>query len=417
MKRILLLALCALLSLNAGARTLYVDAKRPNNNGNGLSKAKAKKTIQAAINVAKKGDTILVLPGTYAPIQTKNKKITIKSTKGAKKTKIVSNAGDDLLADLSKHVRRHNSAYNYDYTEYSGRATTMSGFLFDGQNSTEAAIVGGSPVSCTIQGFRGSIYATSPLYSSFLSRCLVRNNYVVTGSLFADCVVKATIIQSNACEDFDQGCFGIGTNTKFVDCSIRKNTFCWGFREGTTLLNCRIIRNTLHICSHSGDAIARDSHLTNCLIADNEGACGFGFRSSELLNCTIARNTVRSLSADKFSDECKFYNCILWNNYSQSYWSESVPEWNEAHTVCEYKTVFHPYPEKLHNVDSGNVYKNTDKTNRNPKFTSAYKLKKGSYCIDKGKLTKKQKKQVGTKDLAGKKRIKGKAIDRGCYEY
>ena len=45
------------------------------------------------------------------------------------------------------------------------------------------------------------------------------------------------------------------------------------------------------------------------------------------------------------------------------------------------------------------------------------KLKKGSYCIDKGKLTKAQKKLVGTKDLAGKKRIRGKAIDRGCYEY
>lgn len=29
-------------------------------------------TIQTAINVAKKGDTILVLPGTYAPIKTDN---------------------------------------------------------------------------------------------------------------------------------------------------------------------------------------------------------------------------------------------------------------------------------------------------------------------------------------------------------
>ncbi len=36
---------------------------------------------------------------------------------------------------------------------------------------------------------------------------------------------------------------------------------------------------------------------------------------------------------------------------------------------------------------------------------------------DKGKLTKAQKKLVGSKDLAGRKRIRGKAIDRGCYEY
>jgi hypothetical protein len=75
----------------------------------------------------------------------------------------------------------------------------------------------------------------------------------------------------------------------------------------------------------------------------------------------------------------------------------------------------------LHNVDSGNTYKNTDKTNKNPKFVNAakgnYKLKKGSYAINKGKLTKAQKKLVGTKDLAGGKRIRGKAIDQGCYEY
>ena len=90
-------------------------------------------------------------------------------------------------------------------------------------------------------------------------------------------------------------------------------------------------------------------------------------------------------------------------------------------TTTDYEERKIDEPKKLHNVDAGNVYKNTDTTNKNPKFVNAakgnYKLKKGSYCINKGKLTKKQKKQAGTKDLAGKKRIRGKAIDRGCYEY
>ena len=64
MKRTLALALCALLAIHAAeARTLYVNAKRPSNKGNGLSVKKAKKTIQAAINIAKNGDTILVYPG------------------------------------------------------------------------------------------------------------------------------------------------------------------------------------------------------------------------------------------------------------------------------------------------------------------------------------------------------------------
>ena len=70
MKRLFLLALCALFAASsAEARNLYVDASRPNNKGNALSLKKAKKTIQAAINIAKAGDTILVYPGTYAPIK------------------------------------------------------------------------------------------------------------------------------------------------------------------------------------------------------------------------------------------------------------------------------------------------------------------------------------------------------------
>ena len=56
-------AFCALVVVQAEARTLYVNAKRPNNKGNGLKVNTAKKTIQAAINIARKGDTILVYPG------------------------------------------------------------------------------------------------------------------------------------------------------------------------------------------------------------------------------------------------------------------------------------------------------------------------------------------------------------------
>ena len=60
--RFLIVSLCMLFAFDAGARTLYVDARRPNNNGNGRSLRKAKRTIQAAVNIAKKGDTIQISP-------------------------------------------------------------------------------------------------------------------------------------------------------------------------------------------------------------------------------------------------------------------------------------------------------------------------------------------------------------------
>ncbi len=46
---------------------MHVDGSRPNDNGNGLSWAKAKKTIQSAINYAKPGDTIWIKEGVHFP--------------------------------------------------------------------------------------------------------------------------------------------------------------------------------------------------------------------------------------------------------------------------------------------------------------------------------------------------------------
>ena len=77
----------------------------------------------------------------------------------------------------------------------------------------------------------------------------------------------------------------------------------------------------------------------------------------------------------------------------------------------------------IHNVDSGCGYSRTYKNNRDPKFVDAeggnYRLKKGSPCIDQGAVNAKLMKLgwFGTVDLDGKKRILGKQIDMGCYEY
>lgn len=80
------------------AAVYYVDCDRPDNTGDGLSWATAKRTIQAAIDVATNGDTIRVGPGTYGEGTTPTpdsiirsrvvceKAIAIESTGGAEAT-------------------------------------------------------------------------------------------------------------------------------------------------------------------------------------------------------------------------------------------------------------------------------------------------------------------------------------------
>ena len=81
-------AILAALALPASAKTYYVDAATGSDANTGLSAAAAFRTIQQAIDRAAAGSTILVAPGTYAPIKTNNKKLAIMATEGAEETVI-----------------------------------------------------------------------------------------------------------------------------------------------------------------------------------------------------------------------------------------------------------------------------------------------------------------------------------------
>jgi hypothetical protein len=365
MKKLLLLALCALFAAGAAeAKTYYVDASRPNNNGNGLKPATAKKTIQAAVNLAQKGDTILVQPGEYAPFKTNNKKITIKSVKGASKTKIVKTAAqkDMALAQLGKaYVLTYQGSdgpETYSSIPYTkGKDTVLAGFLLDGKNRSNGycdliGVSGGTVKSCSIQrlGKNDDGIWLEPVAAAdaTLTACTILGNHA---TLAETCVFS----------------------------------------------RCRLADNQSKAGSYY--PAVSESRLCNCLVAGNRyrGTSGRAalFEDSTLVNCTIAKNRTTSGQAP-FTRKSKYYNCILRNNWRGS-----------GNTV--------------HNTDSGNTYGRTFQDNRNPKFVKEssgdYKLAKGSPCINQGTVPAAIKSYVGSTDLAGKKRINGASIDMGCYEY
>ena len=370
MKKLLAILFCVAFAAGAAdARTLYVDAKRPNNNGNGLKPSTAKKTIQAAINKARKGDTILVYPGSYRGIATNNKKITIKSVRGKAKTKV-------CAAWLAK------SSYPYE-----GTHTKLSGFLLDGGGDGEG-IVGGQSSSCIIRRCRHAAW------NARLTSCIVsHNSYAATGSgLLGGCTLQRCKIQANAST---------------------------GKESGYAIPNCK---------------------LYNCLLNGNTCVESVIFRDCALVNCTVVGNR----AGWALSGTSKFYNCILRNNTRlprtewievEGYWDEDG-EWIEGRPATagyydeygdyrEYQIGWRQvevvHPAEIKNVSSGNLYRRTFQHNEDPKFANEKKgnftLRKGSPCINQGRLNTKLKKLVGTKDLAGKKRILGKAIDMGCHEY
>ena len=380
MKRFLLLALCAIFALDAGARTLYVDAKRPNNKGNALSAKKAKKTIQAAINVAKKGDTILVLPGTYAPIKTKNKRITIKSAKGKEKTSIRTKGSGirKCLANLGAWEGGH-LAYDRKQKRYrdcalylrSGTASTLAGFSLRGQENVTypVAATGGTLRHCSI------------------SRC-------GEGYMYIFAYTRSTAGSKTYAPD----CWPVVYKSKLIDCSMTncESSDYW-LRDENTGIYCvfnpesglGICQSTLIRCTVTGNRDCRRTEPTN----------RFRVHDSKFYNCLIAENQRMQV------DNCLFANCTIANNPGFSMTKSKVRS-------C----IVHGCGSALFKSAKRNKFSATFKDNRDPRFVDSaggeYHLRSDSPCIGRGSKVA----GTGTTDLDRNKRVRG-GIDMGCFEY
>ena len=194
MKKLIMTML--LMPMMALATTWYVNGSTGSDSNSGTSESAPKATIQAAIDASSEGDTILVAPGTYAPIATENKNIMIQSTSG-KDTTIIDGSGKSRCALLG-------TSTNECLTVLHG-FTLTNGWLYvttNGGGVRGAGARGGIIENCTIVncrvdgGYGGYGGDGGGVADARVSGCVIDDCKALAGGGVSCCIVDSSIIKN-----------------------------------------------------------------------------------------------------------------------------------------------------------------------------------------------------------------------------
>ena len=108
-----------LMPMMALATTWYVNGSTGSDSNSGTSESAPKATIQAAVDMASAGDTILVAAGIYAPFLSDNMMITIQSIEGA---------GNTIIDGGGSYVRSNTLVVGCDNFANRTTNTVVQGF-------------------------------------------------------------------------------------------------------------------------------------------------------------------------------------------------------------------------------------------------------------------------------------------------
>lgn len=336
---------------------LYVDAARPDDSGDGASWATAKRTLQAAVDAAQDGDTVLVTNGVYNAggaitpgytlpcrvVITNN--IEVRSVNGAETT-IIQGPGTNTYG-----------------TANAMRCVYMSSGLMEGFTIRGGAIKSWSN-NANDYGAGFSMYNASG--NPEVRNCIISNNYGgLGGGSYGGKFTACQFVNNRAS-------YGGGAQSgTLYGCALSKNIATGagdspgGGANGCTLTGCLIVGN---YASYYGGG-AGSSTLYNCLVVSNRcDRNGGGTYSGTVKNCTVVDNTAAIYGAGTYSGT--LYNSIVWAN---SYTNGVT---NDCYSSSTYYTC------------ASGLSAASGCTNANPLFvdeaTGDYRLQANSPCIDKG---------------------------------
>jgi parallel beta-helix repeat protein len=284
-----------------------------------LAVPKEYKTIQAAIDVAAKGDTVIVADGTYTGpgncnINFKGKAITLYSKNGPEKCIIDCQGGLPRRQRLCGFIFRKGEDANSVVDGF----TISHGYCGDGSS----------------YGRCGAIECRNS--SPTIANCIIRDNYGTAGggvlciNSGSPVITNCIIIANKAKGGFGGGiCCYARSSPRIIDCTIAANSADRGggiycdYKSCPVIINCNISGNVVH---QSGGGLycsqGSSPAITNCIISGNwshENSSGLFCRNKanpRITNCTICDNEGQESGGGIvcWDSAPKITNCILWGN-------------------------------------------------------------------------------------------------------
>ena len=311
-------------------------------------------TIQAAIDAAVYGETVLVADGTYTgdgnrDIDFLGKAIVVRSENGPDQC-IIDCQGSSTAMRRGFYLHRGET-----------HASIIDGFtIINGtgriQEYTEGVGLCGGAIACVDS-------------SATVRNCIIRNNESGHGAgIFmyrADVIIEGCTFSRNHNTRYGSAISSWESTALISDCQIENNTsqqgcavYAWGAGAKTTLRDCSVVRNTgdtwvggiglwgESILTHcivqynygpgvGGIYAKANCTLRNCLVTDNSSLGSAGGITIEpeisypiesfavIENCTIANNRTEGrtggLDLDSGLGRAAVVNCIVWGNVGRWY--------------------------------------------------------------------------------------------------
>ena len=362
----------------------------------GTSWAKARRTVQAAVDAAAAGATVLVAPGHYFGTETKfNDKVDyLTCIRLAKRVSVIGIGGRERTLMDGGFVYPRNGAY------VTADGAFLAGFTFTNTAWTAAGRnLGVDLTAGTVSNV--SFHARAVSAPSFLNinatvgRVLATDVLLPPQPLLAGNVNGSTYVNAT------------GAMGATIDRLTLRDWTIGGVSAAASMINLK------------GSSATAPIVLRNALVADNlmgldvnanRGNIVYADAYSRVINCTIVNNEVRGPNAALrvAATSALVENCIIRGNRSVTGTYGDI--YNNANVGCVYTTLC----DQLDPAMRGNL-------NGNPNFRDEsngdYRLMGGSKAVDAGGEKGGDTTLFGTADLDGAARVVGAAVDLGCYEH